>query len=127
MSSSSLPRLTSLRLVDGIWEGELSNLPDPSAPPAMEVQLGGEAVADPSFERLDEYRWLVRVEIPGDRISDGAQNFSVMLSETGDALASFAVIAGDALRDDLRAEVALLREELDMLKRAFRRHARGED
>ena len=31
-------------------------------------------------------------------------------------------IAGEAVSDDLRAEVELLRAELDMLKRAFRRH-----
>ena len=32
------------------------------------------------------------------------------------------LLAGEALGDDIRAEVALLRAELDMLKRAFRRH-----
>ena len=31
-------------------------------------------------------------------------------------------IAGEALADDIRAEIDLLRAELDMLKRAFRRH-----
>jgi outer membrane protein assembly factor BamA len=32
------------------------------------------------------------------------------------------LIAGEALGDDIRVEVELLRDELDMLKRAFRRH-----
>ena len=32
------------------------------------------------------------------------------------------LVAGDALAYDLRTEIALLREELDLLKRAFRRH-----
>jgi hypothetical protein len=37
-------------------------------------------------------------------------------------LEKFTLIAGDVLGDDIRAEVDLLRAELDMLKRAFRRH-----
>ena len=37
-------------------------------------------------------------------------------------LGDFTLMAGDAVADDLRAEVELLRAELDMLKRAFRRH-----
>jgi len=42
--------------------------------------------------------------------------------KTGGKLGSFTVIAGEALGDDIRAEMDLLRAELDMLKRAFRRH-----
>ena len=37
-------------------------------------------------------------------------------------LASFSIVAGDALAEDIRAELSLLRAELDMLKKAFRRH-----
>ena len=39
-----------------------------------------------------------------------------------DRIGDFALMSGDALSYDIRAEVTLLREELDMLKRAFRRH-----
>ena len=35
---------------------------------------------------------------------------------------SFCISAGRAMEYDLQAEVALLREELEILKRAFRRH-----
>jgi hypothetical protein len=37
-------------------------------------------------------------------------------------LGSFSITSGEPLEDDLRNEINLLREELDMLKRAFRRH-----
>jgi hypothetical protein len=37
-------------------------------------------------------------------------------------LGSFSIVAGDALAEDIRAELSLLRAELDMLKKAFRRH-----
>ena len=59
---------------------------------------------------------------PGRLLSDGVQTFLISDPDTGEKLASFAVLAGDALGDDIRAEMDLLRAELDMLKRAFRRH-----
>ena len=49
-------------------------------------------------------------------------NYLVACPETGDALAHETIIAGEVLDEDVRAEVMLLRAELDMLKRAFRRH-----
>jgi len=41
---------------------------------------------------------------------------------SGDKLGHFTIITGVAMEDDIRAEMDLLRAELDMLKRAFRRH-----
>jgi hypothetical protein len=35
---------------------------------------------------------------------------------------AFAIVTGEPLDDDIRAELDLLRAELEMLKRAFRRH-----
>ena len=40
----------------------------------------------------------------------------------GEVLASFTLVAGVPLEEDLRAEISLLRAELDLLKKAFRRH-----
>lgn len=42
-------------------------------------------------------------------------------------IASFCMTAGRAMEYDLQAEVALLREELEILKRAFRRHIHTAD
>ena len=50
------------------------------------------------------------------------QTFLIRSKPTGETLAHFTVITGVAMEDDMRAEVDLLRAELDMLKRAFRRH-----
>ncbi len=43
-------------------------------------------------------------------------------TQTDETLDSFAIVAGEPLDDALHAEVILLRAELDMRKRAFRRH-----
>jgi hypothetical protein len=62
----------------------------------------------------------VRVPIPAQLLTEGVQT---VLLQTGDTvLAQFSLIAGTPLDDDLRAEIGLLRAELDLLKRAFRRH-----
>ncbi|PIE10805.1 MAG: hypothetical protein CSA72_06960 [Rhodobacterales bacterium] len=124
MSSATLPVLTPIRLREGIWEGQLSGLPHDATPPLMHVMLGNRSLGSPNFAQQQDGTWLVRVTVPPEAVSDGVQAFSVV-SDAGDILASFALIAGDVLRDDLRAEVALLRAELDMLKRAFRRTARA--
>ena len=39
-------------------------------------------------------------------------------------LAQFTLVAGQPLDEDIRAELSLLRAELDLLKRAFQRHVR---
>ena len=73
-------------------------------------------------EKPDEKLWVVRVPIPAELISDGVQTFLIQDKRSGETLDSFALMSGEALSYDIRAEVTLLREELDMLKRAFRRH-----
>jgi len=117
-------QLTKTRLVEGVWHGVLT-LPDTacSQPPAISVTHQGVALAgvDVVENRADNH-WEVRVPIPAQLISDGLQSFVISNPDTGETLESFAILAGDALADDIRAEIGLLRAELDMLKRAFRRH-----
>ena len=60
--------------------------------------------------------------IPAEAIADGVQTILISDKANQEVLDKITVIAGEALGDDLRAEVDLLRAELDLLKRAFRRH-----
>lgn len=115
--------LTPLQLHHGVWSGVLSGWP---AGPAPELVLlhGGEEVAGVDVTPADGGDWRVEVRVPDAVISDGAHALTIAETGGGAPLASFTLIAGDALRDNIRAEVALLRAELDMLKRAFRHHAR---
>lgn len=111
--------LTKMRLAGGVWEGLLSGRTD--TPPALRIrhhdQLVGEAQTEPA-----ENGWFVRFRLPVERLSDGVQTFVIEDAATGTPLARETVVAGDTSGHDLDAEVALLRAELDMLKRAFRRH-----
>ena len=64
----------------------------------------------------------MRVPTPIELIGDGAQTFLIFDRDTGETLDSYTIIAGDAVSEDIRAEVALLLAELDTVKRAFRRY-----
>ena len=112
--------LTKTRLIEGVWEGVLTGLPSDSSP-TIAVEHLGKSLDGVEVMGTDN-GWGIRVPIPVELISDGVQSFVVLDKSTGQKLGSFSILAGDALADDIRAEVDLLRAELDMLKKAFRRH-----
>lgn len=117
--------LTRMRLAEGVWEGLLSARA--GSVPRLLLRHRDELVGEPETVETetgpgDTRRWLVRFQLPVERVSDGVQTFVIEDADTGDALAHETIFAGEVVEDDIRAEVALLRAELDLLKRAFRRH-----
>ena len=116
--------LTKTRLHAGIWEGELTLPESVEVMPEIEVTHLDQLVPGHTVtEDTDRAGvWFVRFAIPAELIGDGVQTFIFSDRTTGDTLTSLTIIAGDGLEDDIRAEIDLLRQELDMLKRAFRRH-----
>ena len=116
--------LTKLRLVEGVWHGSIKHHGrDGTWQPNIEVTHLDFPVdgVDVQEDRVEEC-WHVRVPIPVDRIADGVQTFVIKDLREDMLLGSFSIVAGDALAEDIRAELSLLRAELDMLKKAFRRH-----
>jgi hypothetical protein len=116
--------LTKTRIQAGVWEGMLTGVEGELKPPEilvthLERPLTGVSVS-PAPEHPGHYR--VRVPIPADLLSDGVQSFVISDPASGVKLESFAIVTGQPVEDDIRAEMDLLRAELDMLKRAFRRH-----
>ena len=116
-------KLTPTRMRDGVWHGIITT--DGGAAPDVRVvhldaEVPGVALAA-SDVRPGE--WHLSVPVPPEAISDGVQTLIICDAAQNDAaIGHVTLIAGDAIGEDLRAEVALLRAELDMLKRAFRRH-----
>jgi hypothetical protein len=114
-------KLTKTRIRAGIWEGVLSS---PHRDLVVEVILEGAVVPGVTQTQIPGRpgEWSVRVPIAAEHLSEGVQTYLMRDPTTGAALEHFTIITGVAMEDDLRAEVDLLRQELDMLKRAFRRH-----
>ncbi len=115
--------LTKTRMAAGVWEGVLTRTGTGNVQPDLAVSHQNEKVAGWSVaEDAATGTWVVLVPVPADLIADGVQTFVISDARSGETLASFALLAGEALAEDIRAEIDLLRAELDMLKRAFRRH-----
>lgn len=113
--------LTKTRIMAGVWEGALTT--DDLAP-EVEVTYQNEKLTDVTLVpvRGEKDLWALRITLSADILSDGVQTFVISDAKTGARLDTFTIITGEPLEDDIRAEVDLLRAELDMLKRAFRRH-----
>lgn len=115
--------LTKLRFVEGVWHGVLTQ--DDPTQPAPEIKVTHLDRIVPSVEVVEgpaQGNWAVRVPIPREALSDGVHTFVIRDGQSDEVLDSFTLAAGDPLASDIISEVSLLREELDMLKRAFRRH-----
>lgn len=111
--------LTQSRIAGGVWEGVLTGSGYAGTLEALHQghKLDGLSVTPVPGEAGSH---LVRLAIPASILSEGVQ--TVLLQAGGEVLASFTLIAGVPLEEDLRAEISLLRAELDLLKKAFRRH-----
>lgn len=114
-------RLTKTRIRAGVWEGVFSGA---DSKPALEVIFLEKPMAGVQVEAVPGRagEWAVKVPIPAEVLSEGVQTFLMREAGSDVTLAHFTIITGVAMEDDMRAEVDLLRQELDMLKRAFRRH-----
>lgn len=116
--------LIKTRIQAGIWEGILTGAaPDGGVPDLRVTHLGkvlNTVAVSPDPDTQGQ--WAVKIAIPPELLSDGVQTFLIQDGATGETLNSFNVVTGEPLGDDIRGELDLLRAELDMLKRAFRRH-----
>ncbi len=111
--------LTPTKMRHGIWQGEIHQ--SGTGVPQIKVTHLGKDVPGVQLNESDG-AWLIQVPIPAEAIADGVQVFVLSDATDDEKLGHFTLIAGEALGDDIRAEMELLRAELDLLKRAFRRH-----
>lgn len=114
--------LTKTRLISGVWEGILTGAVADQTPRLVVTHLGTVVEGVQITQQPDDRGWHVRIPIPAEMISDGVLTFLITEPESGEVLNSFTLLSGEGLAEDIRAEMSLLRAELDMLKRAFRRH-----
>ena len=113
--------LTKTRIRAGVWEGILTGV---VGEPKLEALHLERSVPGLTVQPADGQSgaWALRLPIPVELLSEGVQTFLIREVGAADVLGHFTMITGVAMEDDVRAEIDLLRAELDMLKRAFRRH-----
>ena len=112
--------VTKTRFFAGVWEGLVTGGEDA---PEIEVSHLENAVEfDLTVSESNPGKMVLRIPVPPALLADGVQVFLISNKETGEKLNSFTIVTGEPLEDDIRAETELLRAELDMLKKAFRRH-----
>lgn len=114
-------KLVQGRIAGGVWEGVVQA----EAAPVIEALHLGRAIEGMEVRPLagKSGQFAVRVPIPSWVLNEGVQ--TIVVQAGGETLAQVTLIAGEPLDEDIRAEVSLLRAELDLLKRAFQRQARG--
>lgn len=123
--------VSSLGLRRGVWECTWRSA---TPPRRVALTLEGRTVALAQLTPEGKGGWRASVQIPPETLADGTQTY-VLVADDGDGteaprpgatrLAHLPLLAGEALADDLRAEIDLLRAEMDLLKRELRRLATG--
>ncbi|MEM6886714.1 MAG: hypothetical protein AAF636_01105 [Pseudomonadota bacterium] len=111
------------RLRDGVWECLLRA----RLRPQVAAHLHDKPLEPPQVEPAgSDGLWRLTLTLPKDLLSDGAHTVVLTEGAASDPFGNIAILAGDVLASDLRAEVDLLRAELNMLKRMFRKHHRDQ-
>lgn len=109
----------------GCWTGILRA---DAAPTSLRVIHRGQDVATASLRQAEPGLWTLAAALPPMVIDEGVHALLLVAGTEGTdlrVLGSLTLIAGAVAGDDLLAEVALLRAELDLLKREFRRLGAG--
>lgn len=96
---------------EGLWKG--TGRPDIAVLHRGAALAGMEAVAEGAH-------WRCSVPIPSEVLGDGVETFLIRVD--GETAGRFSIAAGAVLAEDLVAEIATLRAELELLKQAFRSH-----
>ncbi|OWY13001.1 hypothetical protein B6V73_10370 [Thioclava sp. JM3] len=109
--------LENSRIKAGRWEA----VSHEKETPDLEVRHQGE-VLEGLLLTGEPGDWRLSQPIPAELLSEGVLTFLVCRKSDGEVIDRFSLVAGAPLAGDLRAEIDLLRTELDMLSRAFRQH-----
>ena len=114
-------RVTGTALVDGVWYGQAAGAGEA---PELTAWHGEVALGAPELRAEGEGQWALKLPLPPEVLNDGVQVIALRDS-AGETVETLTILAGRPLESDLRAEIATLRAELDLVKRALRRLGSG--
>ncbi|MEM7520128.1 MAG: hypothetical protein AAF307_03745 [Pseudomonadota bacterium] len=114
-------QLTKTKMAQGVWQGIITGMGEDA--PKIEVTHENEVVEGIILTHNQSAdHWTLSVPIPLSAVADGVHTLMINDAAAREKIGHITLIAGEELAEDIRAEVDLLRAELDMLKRAFRKH-----
>ena len=115
-------RIEPTRFAEGIWRALLSQSSDLKAlPPKIDVLLQGRPIRGVRVDALDmENCYELSVPIPPEAVGFGTYMLLIVEQGSSKVLSRIVLSGGDLNGEDLRAEMAELRAEIDLLKRLFR-------
>ena len=115
-------RIEPTRFAEGIWWALLNQPSDLKAPPPkINVLLQGRPVRGVRVDPLNmENCYELSVPIPPEAIGSGTYMLLIVEQGSSKVLSRIVLSGGDLNGEDLRAEMAELRAEIDLLKRLFR-------
>lgn len=116
-------RLQDTGLSNGIWRGLLDT--GTKARPDLVLSCNGELLAGlpVEVEPAASGAWALSVHLPAKLLNDGYQICQLLDRVSQNSVGQFVLFAGCAPPSDLSAEVALLRAEVEMIKRAMRQNS----
>ena len=116
--------ITQIKFSQGVWQGLISGAaPGTDHLPKFDVTLHEEPVDTVQVIRTQDTDELhLQITIPPSAVGSGVHSFVITEHQSLDVLARFTLIGGDLAEQDLRAEIDILKAELELLKRACRRH-----
>lgn len=117
-------------VAQGVWTALVGPLAGGGAPPDLTALHDGAALPGLAItaEAAQPGFWRMRLPLPAELIGDRVAVVLLRLGEGAAAqdLGRVSIAAGQALIDDLAAEVAALRAEMELLKAVVRRIGRAE-
>ena len=115
-------RIEPTRFAEGIWRALLNQSSDLKAPPPkIDVLLQARPIRGVRVDPLNiENCYELSVPIPPEAIGSGTYMLLIVEQGSSKVLARIVLSGGDLNGEDLRAEMAELRAEIDLLKRLFR-------
>ena len=110
------------RFAEGIWRALLSQSSELKAPTRkIDVLLRGRPIRGVRVDALDmENCYELSVPIPPEAVGFGTYMLLIVEQGSSKVLSRIVLSGGDLNGEDLRAEMAELRAEIDLLKRLFR-------
>ena len=118
-------KLTHSRTMKGTWQAHLTEVG--TGEPRVEVRCDGEKLGGATLAQIEgrQGAWQLDQPLPAEILSDEGALISVVDLASGNVIGMLQISVGAEIGDDLAAEVARLRDELELLKEVVRRQLRG--